>query len=246
MAYPLYLPSEARRLFTQDVWLRRVASTAHWSPGARLLELAGSSGGVFLSKELLAPLTVADPDAAALKTFEEKAKGAGLGDRLTTKQVAFDKLGFGPASFDGVLVLGRVLLPIESAPHALRPLLAPKGRLVMTTVVKVGRHPAASMVDAWEKRLGHPLLSPRDVLMAVERQGYEPETIETVSDVDLDELYKDVEPLLAKAPADEAKAVREEIALHRTHAGRAGVSYAAVIARRKEPGEKPPAARDGG
>ncbi|MBX7099715.1 MAG: class I SAM-dependent methyltransferase [Myxococcaceae bacterium] len=246
MGYPLHFPGEAKRLFTSELWLRRVAATAHWSPGARLLELIGSTAGLYLAKEMLSPLTVVDSDPAGLKATEERARAAGLSDRLTTKQVTFPSLPFAAGSFDGVLCLGRVPMSLEAAAQSLRGLLAPRGRLVVTTVVQVGRQPSAPALEAWKGRLGHALLNPRESLMTVERQGYEPETIETLSGTELDDYYKDLEQHVGKVPGEAGTWLKDELALFKALGHRTGVSYAVVVARRKEPGEKPPAARDGG
>jgi hypothetical protein len=70
--------------------------------------------------------------------------------------------------------------------------------------------------------------------------------VESLTELELDNLYRDLEPRLQSAPAQDAAVVREEIAVHREHNGKAGVSYAFLIGRRKEPGEKPPASRDRG
>ena len=59
--------------------------------------------------------------------------------------------------------------------------------------------------------------------------------------------YRELEALLGKTGdtnAAGALALRGEIALHRT--GKTGVSIGFIVARRKEPGEKPPPSRDGG
>ncbi len=150
-------------------------------------------------------------------------------------------------SQDGVLVLGRILAPLEDAVARLRKYLAPRGRLVLTWPVRVGLRPMKSALELWEKRLGEALRTPRECLMAIEKHGYEPETIETPAESELDEYYRSVEAALAKVPASDATAgLKAELEAHRDGGGRTGVALALIVARRKEPGERPPAARDGG
>ena len=105
------------------------------------------------------------------------------------------------------------------------------------------------MVEGWEQRLGSPLLLPRDVLLAVEREGYEPDLIETVGETELDEFYETLAKLLQRDGAAEGpgpSALKAELALHQAQGGHTGVTLAYVLARRKEPGEKPPLSRDSG
>ena len=75
--------------------------------------------------------------------------------------------------------------------------------------------------------------------------GFEPEAVESLQDSELDVLYRELESHLAQAPAPQAQWLREEMALHH-ESGKAAASYAFAVARRREPGEKPPASRDRG
>jgi SAM-dependent methyltransferase len=246
-AFPLWYPPDARRLFTADGLLRRIARTAHWTNSSKVLELCGSPASLTLARSEGCAVTVADEDQKALDGLKERVATHALGNLVTLKQVSFANLPFGDAEFDGVVALGRVLMPLGTAATKLRKLLAPKGRLVFTYPVKVGRYPAENALKFWESRLGEALKLPREALLAVEKVGYEPETIETVGESELDDFYRELEKALAN-PADAAGAARltEEIAIHRQNGGKTGVSYAVIVARRKEPGEKPPASRDGG
>ncbi|MGV3622958.1 MAG: SAM-dependent methyltransferase, partial [Archangium sp.] len=81
----------------------------------------------------------------------------------------------------------------------------------------------------------------------IEREGFEPELIETLGESEMDDFYKEVEAALAKSLDTDAagqQALRDEITLHRS--GKTGVTLGFIVARRKEPGEKPPPSRDGG
>lgn len=248
-AFPTYLPPDARRLFSSADTVQRIARTAHWAPGARVLELAASPAAALFVRALKATVTAVDSDARVLEAVREKLKASGFQDRVTFKQVSWSGLPFGDAEFDGIVGLGRLIGPIDQLAQSVRRHLAPKGRLALTWPVKVGRNPVKAALDYWQARLGQPLLLPRDALISVEKHGYEPETIETIGEADLDEYYAELETVLDRQPPEAAahlKVLKEEIALHRSLGGHTGVAIALVVARRKEPGERPPASRDGG
>jgi SAM-dependent methyltransferase len=245
-AFPLYLPPDARRLYATDGVARRIALTAHWNHSARVLELFGSAAGIALAKELGCEVTLADEDPAVVRDLEARAKAAGAAPKVRVTKVSYGALQFPDGSADGLLVLGRLLMPLEESAVKLRRFLASKGRLVLTWPVRVGLKPAKAALDFWEKRIGEPLRTPRECLMAVEKHGYEPETIETPSDLELDDYYRSIEAALPKAPPEAQALLQQEIEVYRDAGGRSGVTLALLVARRKEPGERPPAARDGG
>lgn len=248
-AFPIYLPPDARRLFSSEASIVRIARTAHWSPGPKVLELGASPAAAVMATILKANVTAIDSDARAIDHLKDRLKAAGLGDKVAVKHVGWNALPFPEQEFDGILALGKLIAPPEQAAMGLRRLLAPKGRLVLTWPVRVGRTPEPKALDFWHARVGQPLQLPRETLMSVERQGFEPETIETVGEPELDEYYRELEGVLDRQPPDSAmqvKAMKEEIALHRGLGGRTGVTIALLVARRKEPGERPPASRDGG
>jgi hypothetical protein len=245
--FPFYLPPEAKRLYTSDGVVRRVSLTAHWSNQVKVTELSGTLAGVALAKELDCEVTLADTDDAVLRGLDERVKAAGMSKLVHTQKLSsYTTLPFEEGSQDGILVLGRLLMPLEEAASKLRKYLALRGRLVFTWPVRVGLRPAKASLDFWEKRIGTALMTPRETLMAVEKHGYEPETIETPNESELDDFYRSVEAGLGKAPPEAAAALKQEIEVHRDAGGRGGVTIALLVARRKEPGERPPAARDGG
>jgi len=246
--YPLYLPPDVRRLFQSESMLRRLVQTSQWAKGPKLLELFGSLGGLALSRAVDAQLTIVDPEQKAIDLLKERVKLAKMDEKVTFVHKPVLELNFEPQTFDGVFCMGRVLGPLGPTAGALRRLLKPRGRVALTGVLKVGKTPAAGSLAFWEKRLGQPLLMPRESLMAVESAGYEPELLESLGEADLDEFYKEVEVGLSKVDASQpaVAALKEEIATHRAAGGRSGVTLALVIARRKEPGEKPPLSRDSG
>jgi hypothetical protein len=247
-AYPLYLPPDARRLFQSESLLRRMAQTAHWSKTTRLLELFGSLGGLALTKALGCTATVVEPEVHAADFLRDRARAAGMIEKVTFLNQPVAGASFAVESFDAVLAMGRIIGAPAAAAERARTWLAPKGRLGLTVLAKVGRVQSEELVQYWEKRLDAPLLNTREVMMAVEAKGYEPELMESLSDVELDEYYRELDTLLAKVSDSHegAKALREESRVHRAQNGRGGVTWAFLLARRKEPGEKPPVNRDGG
>jgi hypothetical protein len=246
--FPLYLPAEARRLFQSESLLRRFAQAAHFTGSSRLLEIHASLGGLALCRALNCTLTVVEPDLKVCETLKERARLAGIGDKVTWLNQPLSSVSFGEASFDGIFSFGRVIGPPAELARRFRPWLDEKGRLALTWIMAVGRSPAAVALESWEDRLGQPIISPRDTLLGVEPEGFEPELVESLGDPELDEFYKEVESALLRYPPDSAdvKAVKAEIAVHRAQQGRAGATYGVIVARRKEPGEKPPLSRDGG
>ncbi len=247
--FPLYVPPEARRLFQSESLLRRFAQMAHWNEGASLLELHGSLGALAITKALSCHLTVLEPDQRLADALKERARVVGVGEKVAVQHGPIGAIKFAERAFDGIFSFGRVIgLPAPTA-RQWRPYLAVGGRLGVTAMVKVGRLANDAALTAWQARLGSPVVSPRQTLMAVETEGYEPELIESLGDVELEEYYRELETVLGRTAdknEDGAKALKEEIALHRAHGGKTGVTIAFIVARRKEPGEKPPASRDGG
>jgi hypothetical protein len=250
--FPLYLPPETRRLFQSESLLRRFAQMAHWNDGSSLLELHGSLGALAIAKALSCHLTIVEPNERLAEAIKERAKVVGVADKVavhhgTVQQGAVGSIKFADKAFDGIFSFGRVIGVPAQVAKQWRPSLAIGGRLGITAIVKVGRTNNEPVLAAWKERLGVGLLNPRETLMSVEAEGYEPELIETLGDTELDEYYRELETLLGKTQDNNAMgalALRSEIALHRT--GKTGVTIAFIVARRKEPGEKPPPSRDGG
>lgn len=246
--FPLYFPGDARRPFSSDAATRRFAKVAQLEEGGRVLELGcGPSGpaSVLLAQEFGCSVVAADWDEALVSRMRERVYSLALDGRVEVRHVDLARLSFREGAFDAILCQGRVLMGLDGALRTLRPLLAHKGRLGMTYPVRVGRVTPRAVLEFWERRLGAPLLLPRELLHHLAQSGFEPESVESLQDAELDTLYRELEPHLAKAPAEQAGWLREEMALHR-ESGKATASYAFLIGRRKEPGERPPATRDRG
>ncbi|MBZ4335098.1 MULTISPECIES: cyclopropane-fatty-acyl-phospholipid synthase family protein [unclassified Corallococcus] len=247
--FPLYHPPGAQRAFGSDDATRRFAKVAQLEQGSRVLVLGCGPEGhaaVLLAQELKCSVVAVDTDEALVSPIRERVRTQGLADRIEVRRVAPDALGMLDGPFHGILVPGRVQYPLDVALRTFRPLLGKRGRVGFTFPARVGRFTPKPVLDFWEKRLGAPLLLPRELLQALENAGFEPESVESLHDTELDALYKDMEAHLPEGAAPESATFREELALHREHNQKPGVSYAFAVGRRKEPGEKPPASRDRG
>ncbi len=246
-SFPLYMPPEARRPFQSESLLRRFAQLAHWNGTSRLLELHGSLGALAITRALSCHLTIVEPDARLAAALKERARTVGLEERVVVQHGVAKDFKFVDDYFHGVLAFGRVVgLPGEVAKYWRRYLVA-NGRLGLTVMVRVGRARNEQALAKWKDRVGSPIPSAREAMMAIEAEGYEPELIESLGESELDEYYQELEQALEKTIDTDAagtKALKEEIALHRS--GNTGVTLAFAVARAKEPGEKPPPSRDGG
>jgi protein-L-isoaspartate O-methyltransferase len=246
--FPLYFPGDARRPFSSEVATRRFAKVAQLEEGGRVLELGcGPTGpaSVVLAQEFGCSVVAADPDQTMVVRMRETVRSFGLDGRVVARCVDLRQLTFRAGEFDAILCQGQVLMALPEALRTLRPLLAHQGRLGITWPVRVGRVTPRAVLEFWERRLGAPLLLPREVLHQLAQSGFEPESIESLQDAELDALYRDLEPHLAKASPERVGWLREEMALHR-ESGNAAASYAFAVGRRKEADEKPPASRDRG
>lgn len=247
--FPLYFPGDARRPFESEELTRRFARLADLVKGCRVLDLAASPNGasVLLARELGCEVVSVDSDEAVVRQTEERLRTQGLLDRISVKKVTWSALPFGDGEFDGIFAQGRVVYRLSEAGERLRRLLAPRGRLVLTYPARVGRFQPKVVLEHWEKRLGEALRLPRELLQDLERCGFEPEGVETLGDAELAELYRSWESRLGqqKDTGREAE-IKEEIDLFRSSANRSVFTYALIIGRRKEPGEKPPVSRDRG
>jgi hypothetical protein len=249
-AFPLFPVADVKNAFGDEQLCRRIARNAGWGDGSRVLELCSDGSALVLARELSCTVMSVDTDEAPLSRVRDEIRSQGLQDRVKAKVVDYGKLPFAEGEFDGVLELGRVPMALQDAVARFRPLLAHRGRLAIAFPVKIGSHPSRVAMDFWEKRLGQPLLYPREVLQALEKGGFEPEGIEAMDALELDKFYQDVERWASRFPEAMKPArlemLREEINIHRSQGAKATVTLALAIGRRREPGEKPPLSRDTG
>ena len=246
---PLFFSGDSRLGLTRQS-LRRMAQTARLGSGAKVLDLGCGSGGtsLLLAREFGCTVVAADSDNTALATLTSRVRSESLQARVETLKIDFAQLTFAEGEFNLVLAPGKGTYSFSDAVNNLRRYLASRGRLVVCHPVRVGAQVPPALAQYWEQKLGRPLQAPRDMLLVLSEAGYEPENIESLSEPELDEVYRALEQKASKLPKDdEARAeIQEEVRLQRAQAGPSSVTFACAMGRRKEPGEKPPPARDRG
>jgi ubiquinone/menaquinone biosynthesis C-methylase UbiE len=215
-----------------------------------VLDLGCATGGsaLLLAREFGCFVVAADSDETALATLRQRAKAQSIEAQIEAVTVDYGDPRFREGEFNAIIAPSRSVYAIAVSLAKLRRFLTLKGRLLLCHPVRVGRRPGA-LGDFWQKKLGEPLRSPSEILQLVEEAGYEPELIQTLSDSELDELYRDAEQEAAKVARDHparADSLREEIEAHNAQVGKSAVSFAAIVGRRKEPGEKPLPSRERG
>jgi SAM-dependent methyltransferase len=185
--FPLYFPGDARRPFSSEVATRRFAKVAQLEEGGRVLELGcGPSGpaSVVLAQEFGCSVVAADADETLLIHMRDRVRSLGLDGRVDVRRVDLRKPAFREGEFDAILCQGRVFLSLADAVGTFRPLLALNGRLGLTYPVRVGRVTPRAVLDFWERRLGAPLLLPRELLQHLALSGFEPESVESLQDAE--------------------------------------------------------------
>lgn len=246
-SFPPALLVEGRRLPGTAETFKRLVRALDVQPGERVLLVGAGEGAVLkaLAREAGAQVTALEWDAKLVAACEARVRDESLSGRVTVRQG--DPLTLPAQSFE--VVLFETLPPAgELTPYAskVRDLLATNGRLGMTLPVAVGLATPAAVGSHWTAQLGRPLVRPAALLGQLERAGFEPQWAETFSDDVMAEYYRRLEDALGSADKALADASRAAIELFRSGPGRAGASYAMLVARRREPGEKPPPARTAG
>ncbi len=237
-----------RRSPGSDEFSRRIARLCTVGPGSHVLALQTGPGRTprILAREYGCTVLCVDEDPAALALLTERSKGEGVAARVETRAGTFESIGLKEAEFDAVVAEG-LHWKLGEAAAALRQVLVPNGRFAVTVPCRVGISAPQSVLDFWSQRLGYALSTPADQMQVIERAGYEPLACEAMPDAPWDEHYRVLETGLPKlsSPEDEplARTVRREIDVFRREGGRQSVTYALVVARRKEPNEAPPPAR---
>jgi hypothetical protein len=224
---------EPRAPFTTGSVLRRLARRLELDETSRIVEfgVVGKSAGVLLARELGCRATVAEASSELLEGVRAEAEAAGVLGQLVLLQVDAGAPSIPAEAFELAITGGRVgaLAPLA---RLLRPALVPShGRLAAVVAARVGLVPRD--LGPWEKALGSSLRTPQAELAELVHSGFEPEWAEALSEAQLVELYG-----AHPAPADEEAAL--------VQSGPSGVSFVLVAGRRREPNERPPAARDRG
>lgn len=246
---PLYFSGDARLGFGRQS-LRRMALIARLGSGSKVLDLGCGSGSasIFLAKEFGCSVVAADEDDAALSALAARLRSESLSSRVEALKIDFAQLIFADAEFNLVLAPAASVYSFSEAARKLRRYLAPRGRLLICHPVQIRHQGPIALAEYWEQKLGGPLPLPRELLQLFEREGYEPESLEALSEAELVDMYRGLEQKEAKLSKDKqaGSGLSEEIELYRSQSGPSSVTFVCALGRRKEPGEKPPPARERG
>jgi SAM-dependent methyltransferase len=247
-AYAALFGEADRRCPGSDELSRRIARLCTVGPGARVLVLQSGPGRTarILAREYGCNVVCVDDDPAGLDLLRARAKGDGVESRIEARAGTLQSLAFADEEFDAAVAEG-LQWQLSEAASSLRRVLATNGRLCVTAPCRVGLNVPQAVLDFWAQRLGYPLTLPAALMQALERGGYEPLACEAMPDILWDEYYRVVEAGLPKLTNPEfepvARVFRQEIDVFQREGGRHTVTYALIVARRKEPNEKPPPAR---
>lgn len=232
----------------------RIASMLAVEAGDKVMVMGCGAGVVarMIAKTSRCFVTCADRDEASLAALKLAAQKDGVEGLLTSVQGDFRSLAPPPVGYQAVVVEGSLRYLGQSFEEIVadaRKFLAHNGLLVVSASARVGRN-IPSAVEALFAGRGEGLRLPWQLSANLEKAGFEPLAAEAYSEAVMDEWYRYVEQALAALPAADgdarlADALHKEIEVYRREGGRASVNEVLFIARRKEPGEKPPPSRGG-
>lgn len=233
----------------------RIASMLAVESGDKVLVMGCGAGVVarMIARTSRCFVTCADRDEASLGALKTAAQKDGVEGLLTPVKGDFKTMPPPPVGYQAVVVEGSLRYLGQGFDEVVadaRKFLNQNGLLVVSGTARVGRT-IPSAVEALYSGRGEPLRLPSQLSAALEKAGFEPLAAEAYSDAVMDEWYRYLEQALSAMPAGgegdakSAEALKKEIDVYRREGGRAAVNEVLYIARRKEPGEKPPPSRGG-
>jgi ubiquinone/menaquinone biosynthesis C-methylase UbiE len=232
---------------------RRIASMLGVESGDKVLDVGCGAGEVArtIAKASGCFVTCLDRDEASLTALKAAAQTDGVEGLLTAVQGDMKTIPVPPVGYQAVIVEGSLRYlgqSFEEVVADVRPFLALNGLIIVSVSARVGRTVPAVVTEFFNDR-GEQLRTPSDLALALEQAGYEPLSAEAYSDALMDEWYRYVEQALSGLPgpdgAETASALKREIEVFRREGGRFCVNEVLFVARRKEPGERPPPSRGG-
>jgi SAM-dependent methyltransferase len=207
--------------------LRRMLHRADIDERSRVMDLGCGRGelSIFVAREFGCTVVGVDDDQGSLAALRQSSKE--LGNQIEARAGRFDQLPSQGPKFDAVMICRKLLGEFRLAAATARDQLMNNGHLIIGYPVWVGRFVPNATLELWQKRLGDPLRSPRELLEVLSDAGFEPEMIELVEDSALEAEYAGNESPGEGTRPNPATLVR----------------FALASGRRKNPDEKPPASR---
>ncbi|MGC4113577.1 MAG: class I SAM-dependent methyltransferase [Myxococcales bacterium] len=233
----------------------RIASMLAVESGDKVLVMGCGAGVVarMIARTSRCFVTCADRDEASLGALKAVAQKDGVEGLLTPVKGDFKTMPPPPVGYQAVVVEGSLRYLGQSFDECVadaRKFLTQNGLLVVSATARVGRTIPSAVESLYVNR-GEALRPPWQLSTALEEAGFEPLAAEAYSEAVMDEWYRYIEqamavmPMNGEADAKAAEGLKKEIDVYRREGGRAAVNEVLFIARRKEPGEKPPPSRGG-
>ncbi len=218
---------------------RALALCGALAPAPRILDLGCGTGRQSLTLARLTGglVTAVDVFAPSLAVLRERARAAGLGDRIETVQQSMGALALGARSFDLVWCESAVYtIGFDAALRAWRPLLAPGGALALSELAWLTPDAPERARSFWA--VGYPAMRSHAAnLRAIADASFMLADSFTLPDADWEdgyyaELASRIPALRALHAEPEARAVleaaQEEIAVFRERAGSFGYVFYAM------------------
>ena len=129
---------------------------------------------ITLASSLDAHITAVDFLPAFLTTLNERARAAGVAERITTLAASMEALTFAPASLDAIWSEGAIYnLGFETGIRSWRPFLKPDGILAVSELTWLSDRRPAELEDHWREQ--YPQVATASAKMALlEEHGYTP------------------------------------------------------------------------
>jgi cyclopropane fatty-acyl-phospholipid synthase-like methyltransferase len=242
----LYAGADKRLPMDEDLGLR-LGTQCGLGQGSKVADLGCGAGALarLFAKEFGAEVTAVDADEAALADLSASLKADKLDALVKVLKANPAETSLPEGEFQAVVVeSGRLVgASAREAGEKARKLLVKDGRLALVTRGKVGLNTPEAVAKFFEER-SEPLLLPRDLLTELEQAGFEPLAVEAMPETLLEEYWRFVEGALGSVKDEgEVGRLKREIDIFRREGGRTAVNALIVVARRREPGERPPPAR---
>ncbi|TQS40011.1 SAM-dependent methyltransferase [Cryptosporangium phraense] len=193
-------------------------------PEPAVLDVGAGTGSasVLLARLTGGRVTAVDRHEPFLARLAERARAAGVADRVEARHASMDDLPIAPGSVDLLWAEGSAyLIGVDHALELWRPLLAPGGRIVLTEAEWLSPDPAPGARAFWDA--GYPAMrTTAENVAAFARAGWTVQAVYVLPDSDWDAYY---EPLAARIDElrregvsdDDLAPVGEEITVRADH-----------------------------